>query len=129
MEEKNKYIIIGTKIEALILESGITQADLARSISVSPATVSSWVSGERRPGRDNAISLGKYFNKPKEYFEMPDEKSDDVKKITSNNVQYDIISKKIAAGYFDVIRQLAKLRDEGKITEETFNKSLDKLDS
>lgn len=47
---------------------GLTQADLARELDRSPALISFWEKGERMPGLDDVLELGRVLSRPADYF-------------------------------------------------------------
>jgi len=48
--------------------SGLSQADLARELERSAASISFWEKGERMPGLDDVLDLGRVLGRPAEYF-------------------------------------------------------------
>lgn len=53
---------IAKNLRRIMLEHEKTQADLARELDISKATLSSWMNGTRTPKMDKIDMLCKYFN-------------------------------------------------------------------
>lgn len=128
MTEEKKHILSSLKIKALLAEYDMKPSALGSKIGVNRSTVSAWTNGTRRPDGKNARKLEEFFKLSKDYFNDEESSMNDDDKMIMNGTPYDIVSYKIAAGYFDIFKQLAKLLDDGKISEETFNKAIEKLD-
>ena len=62
MTEIDYTKMVGKNIRRLAYESGKTQADIARDLHLSKATVSSWMNGTRLPRMDKVDLLCHYFN-------------------------------------------------------------------
>lgn len=58
---------IGSRITRLREQSGMSQADLARRMNISRASVQSWECGVNYPSTDNLISLAKIFHVSTDY--------------------------------------------------------------
>lgn len=61
MGEKEYGRIIGKNLKRLAWERKKTQADIARDLDISKATISSWMNGTRVPRMDKIDLLCKYF--------------------------------------------------------------------
>lgn len=59
--------MIGDKIKALREAHGITQAELARSLSLTRGGVNSWEQGLSTPSPASIVELSKYFNVSTDY--------------------------------------------------------------
>jgi Zn-dependent peptidase ImmA (M78 family)/transcriptional regulator with XRE-family HTH domain len=59
---------VGIRIRLAREAHGLTQADLARELDRSPASISLWESGERMPGIEDVIELGRTLDRPPDYF-------------------------------------------------------------
>lgn len=62
MEEK-----IGEKIKNLLLENNISQKDLSVRLNLSEATISKYISGERKPKIDMVVNLATALNTTVDY--------------------------------------------------------------
>lgn len=56
-----------TRIKSLRDEAGLSQADLAKELSVAQNTVSSWENGKRDPDTDTVIQLAAFFGVSTDY--------------------------------------------------------------
>jgi transcriptional regulator with XRE-family HTH domain len=56
------------KIRLLRVKSGLRQADLARALGLSRASIHAWETGKAKPSRDNIQKLINYFRIPADYF-------------------------------------------------------------
>lgn len=54
--------IISKNLKRIMYDHGKTQSDIAKDLSISKATVSSWVNGSRIPRMDKIDMLCSYFN-------------------------------------------------------------------
>ena len=68
--EYNK--IIARNLKRLIYERQKTQADVARDLGISKATLSSWMNGTRTPKIENIDMLCDYFMVPRSAIMEPD---------------------------------------------------------
>ena len=59
---------VGSRIREMRELLGMTQADLAKRIHVSPSSVKSWESGQTYPSIDNCVALSKIFHLSTDYF-------------------------------------------------------------
>lgn len=62
MNEKYYGKIVGKNLKRIAYEHHKTQADIARDLKISKATVSSWMNGTRVPRMDKIDLLCHYFN-------------------------------------------------------------------
>lgn len=59
-------------LNRLLAEVGIKNADIARKVGVSRATIGRWIDGETQPGYDELDALARVLNKPvSAFFEDP----------------------------------------------------------
>lgn len=72
MDEKTYSKIIARNLRRLIYEREKTQADVARDLDISKATLSSWMNGTRTPKIENIDMLCKYFGVPRSAIMEPD---------------------------------------------------------
>ena len=50
-----------TAIKRIRILNGITQQEMADALGISPATVSHWETGRRKPDVDDLIAISRYF--------------------------------------------------------------------
>lgn len=62
MSEREYAKLIARNLRRIMFETGKTQADLARDLKISKATISSWMNGTRIPRMDKIDLLCNYFN-------------------------------------------------------------------
>lgn len=62
---------VGSRIREMRELLGMTQADLAKRIHVSPSSVKSWESGQTYPSIDNCVALSELFHLSTDYFFLP----------------------------------------------------------
>ena len=65
INEENYNKIISKNLKRLAYEHEKSQADIARDLDISKATLSSWMTGTRTPKIENIDMLCKYFNVPR----------------------------------------------------------------
>lgn len=68
MAKKHSPVHPGEFLSELLAELDITQAELARAISVSPMRISHVVKGARPVTADIALRLGRYFGQSAQYW-------------------------------------------------------------
>ena len=76
MSEREYAKVIARNLRRIMFETNTTQADLARNLGISKATISSWMNGTRIPRMDKIDLLCHYFNVQRvdlmeEYAESP----------------------------------------------------------
>ena len=59
---------VGMRIREVREQSGMTQAELAKRVHVSRASVESWESGQSYPSIDSCVALSETFHLSTEYF-------------------------------------------------------------
>ena len=52
-----------SKIERERRKAGLTQAELAKMVGITPLAVTLWETGKTKPSADNLVKLCKIFNK------------------------------------------------------------------
>lgn len=62
MSEKEYAKVIAKNLRNIAYNAGKTQADIAKDLNISKATVSSWMNGTRIPRMDKIDLLCHYFN-------------------------------------------------------------------
>lgn len=62
---------VGMRIREVREQSGMTQAELAKRVHVSRASVESWESGQSYPSIDSCVALSETFHLSTEYFFAP----------------------------------------------------------
>ena len=62
MDNKEYAMIIAKNLRRIMYDHGKTQADVARDLHISKATLSSWMNGTRIPRMNNIDMLCHYFN-------------------------------------------------------------------
>lgn len=62
MTEMEYTKLVARNLKRIAYENGKTQADIARDLHISKATVSSWMTGTRLPRMDKVDLLCHYFN-------------------------------------------------------------------
>lgn len=62
MSEQEYAKIISKNLRSIAYEAGKTQADMAKDLKISKATISSWMNGTRIPRMDKIDLLCHYFN-------------------------------------------------------------------
>lgn len=62
MDNKEYGMIIAKNLRRIMYDAGKTQADVARDLKISKATLSSWMNGTRIPRMPNIDMLCHYFN-------------------------------------------------------------------
>lgn len=62
MTEMDYAKMVARNLRKIAYENGKTQADIARDLKISKATVSSWMNGTRLPRMDKIDLLCHYFN-------------------------------------------------------------------
>lgn len=62
MTEMEYTKLVARNLKRIAYENGKTQADIARDLHISKATVSSWMTGTRLPRMDKIDLLCHYFN-------------------------------------------------------------------
>lgn len=65
MKKETVQKIISENIKHLILEAGITQAELAKALGINESTVGKWLLGKAIPRMVTIEKLADYFNVPK----------------------------------------------------------------
>lgn len=61
-QEMDIALLISKNLKRIAYENGKTQADIAKDLHISKATVSSWMNGTRIPRMDKIDKLCHYFN-------------------------------------------------------------------
>ena len=62
MDNKEYGVIIAKNLRRIMYDAGKTQAEVARDLKISKATLSSWMNGTRIPRMPNIDMLCHYFN-------------------------------------------------------------------
>ena len=62
IDEKEYAKVIAKNLRQIMYERQKTQADVARDLHISKATISSWMNGTRTPKMANIDMLCRYFN-------------------------------------------------------------------
>ena len=62
MDNKEYGMIIAKNLRRIMYDAGKTQAEVARDLKISKATLSSWMNGKRIPRMPNIDMLCHYFN-------------------------------------------------------------------
>lgn len=62
MDNKEYARIVAKNLRRIMYENGKTQAEVARDLNISKATLSSWMNGTRVPRMNNIDMLCHYFN-------------------------------------------------------------------
>jgi transcriptional regulator with XRE-family HTH domain len=63
-EERVDPHVVGGRLQEILGARGITQAALAEAIGTSPAAVSNWLSGRKRPSTDNLQAIAAWLEVP-----------------------------------------------------------------
>lgn len=121
MSEKEYAKIISRNLRNIAFNSGKTQADMAKDLNISKATISSWMNGTRIPRMDKIDLLCHYFNvnrsdimeqeeEPvydREYYINQDAR--DLAQFLYDNPEYKVLfdaSRKVKAKDIDFVRQM-----------------------
>lgn len=84
---EEKKITLGDKIALLMEKENLNQQNLADKLDVNRSTISLWLNNKKKPSRTKRIQLAKLFNKPFDYFDEDNLKSNS----KSDNVNLKII--------------------------------------
>lgn len=121
MSEKEYAKIISRNLRNIAFNSGKTQADMAKDLNISKATISSWINGTRIPRMDKIDLLCHYFNvnrsdimeqeeepvHDREYYINQDAR--DLAQFLYDNPEYKVLfdaSRKVKAKDIDFVRQM-----------------------
>jgi len=121
MSEKEYAKIIAKNLRSIAYNAGKTQADMAKDLGISKATISSWMNGTRIPRMDKIDLLCHYFNVSRsdimediEYQneEVPYYLNDDARELAQflfNNPEYKVLfdaSRKVKKEDIEFIKQM-----------------------
>ena len=98
MSEQEYAKIISKNLRRIMYEHGKTQADVAKDLKISKATLSSWMNGTRIPRMPNIDMLCHYFNITR--VELMEE-HDEVQKTGHNKEYYDPETLEMAQALYD----------------------------
>lgn len=70
-KESNRQTITAKKLNILLQERNLTQAEVAKSIGVSPQTFNTWCKGIALPRMGKLEKIADYFNVPLSYMIEP----------------------------------------------------------
>lgn len=96
---------VGSRIREMRELLGMTQADLAKRIHVSPSSVKSWESGQTYPSIDNCVALSELFHLSTDYFFLP---------IRSKKVILDGLSEREKQMVYDILAFFDEKKDSRK---------------
>ena len=96
---------VGSRIREMRELLGMTQADLAKRIHVSPSSVKSWESGQTYPSIDNCVALSELFHLSTDYFFLP---------IRSKKVILDGLSEREKQMVYDMLAFFDEKKDSRK---------------
>lgn len=98
MSEQEYAKIISKNLRRIMYEHGKTQADVAKDLKISKATLSSWMNGTRIPRMPNVDMLCHYFNITR--VELMEE-HDEVQKTGHDKEYYDPETLEMAQALYD----------------------------
>lgn len=98
MSEQEYAKIISKNLRRIMYEHGKTQADVAKDLKISKATLSSWMNGTRIPRMPNIDMLCHYFNITR--VELMEE-HDEVQKTGHDKEYYDPETLEMAQALYD----------------------------
>lgn len=98
MSEQEYAKIISKNLRRIMYEHGKTQADVAKDLKISKATLSSWMNGTRIPRMPNIDMLCHYFNITR--VELMEE-HDEVQKTEHDKEYYDPETLEMAQALYD----------------------------
>lgn len=98
MSEQEYAKIISKNLRRIMYEHGKTQADVAKDLKISKATLSSWMNGTRIPRMPNVDMLCHYFNITR--VELMEE-HDEVSKTGHDKEYYDPETLEMAQALYD----------------------------
>lgn len=98
MSEQEYAKIISKNLRRIMYEHGKTQADVAKDLKISKATLSSWMNGTRIPRMPNVDMLCHYFNITR--VELMEE-HDEVSKTGHDSEYYDSETLEMAQALYD----------------------------
>lgn len=98
MSEQEYAKIISKNLRRIMYEHGKTQADVAKDLKISKATLSSWMNGTRIPRMPNIDMLCHYFNITR--VELMEE-HDEVLKMGHDKEYYDPETLEMAQALYD----------------------------
>lgn len=98
MSEQEYAKIISKNLRRIMYEHGKTQADVAKDLKISKATLSSWMNGTRIPRMPNVDMLCHYFNITR--VELMEE-HDEVQKTGHDEEYYDPETLEMAQALYD----------------------------
>lgn len=98
MSEQEYAKIISKNLRRIMYEHGKTQADVAKDLKISKATLSSWMNGTRIPRMPNVDMLCHYFNITR--VELMEE-HDEVQKTGHDSEYYDPETLEMAQALYD----------------------------
>ncbi|WP_234396838.1 helix-turn-helix domain-containing protein [Bacillus massiliglaciei] len=67
MDKKEYRVLFSERLSLLIKYKGLTNAELARAINVSPALITKYITGKASPSYENFIKIADYFNVSMDY--------------------------------------------------------------
>ena len=95
----------GEKLDQLLRERDMNQADLSRLLKVSEAAVSAWVLGTRTPSRMNTRKIEEALHLPRGYFDMD---------LTTR-----VLGREDGLQKLELVKQALTMCNNGVISEET----------
>ena len=98
MSEQEYAKIISKNLRRIMYEHNKTQADVAKDLKISKATLSSWMNGTRIPRMPNIDMLCHYFNVTRADLM---EEYDEVQKMGQNKEYYDSETLEMAQALYD----------------------------
>ena len=116
-------ITIGQRIKTLRVENKTQQKDLAKALGFSISALQNFENGVRVPSLEKQLALAKFFGVSIEYLrgESDDRNGDGLELHAHRDAKTEGMPLDTALSLVTQLERLAKLHDDGKITDEEYS--------